>query len=110
MRRAPSESAAIPDTSTSTGSARRAGSVQRRRELGLERIDRAALLEPRADAGDQAAAADADERPIGNAGVGLDLGGERRRADHDLALVVGVHQQRAAFGRWRARLAARASP
>ena len=41
---------------------------QRRRELRLERLDPAAVLEPGRDAGDQAAAADADQHAVGHAG------------------------------------------
>ena len=77
MRRAPSESAAMPDTSTSTGRP----AARARYSVGASSGSSASIAqrpcEPRADAGDQAAAADADERAIGHAGVGLDLGGER---------------------------------
>ena len=97
MRRAPSESAAMPATSTSTGFPVGECAVEGRREHRLERLDPAAVLEPGRDAGDQPAAADADERAIGQAGLVLDFGRERAGAGHDLRLVVGVHQQRAAL-------------
>ncbi|ODV14151.1 MAG: hypothetical protein ABT20_00705 [Rubrivivax sp. SCN 70-15] len=88
MRRAPSESAAMPETSTSTG--------RPRRERRLECVDVGPAFEPGGDAGDQPAAADADQHALGQAGVGLDLGRQRAGAGHHLELVVGVHQQRAA--------------
>ena len=97
MRRAPSESAAMPDTSTSTGAPASRARYSVGASSGSSASIAAAALEPRRDAGDQAAAADADERAIRHAGVVFDFGGQRRRADHDLALVVGVHQQRAAL-------------
>jgi hypothetical protein len=68
IRRAPSESAAIPETSTIDRRPRRAPPSSVGARARLERVDRAAVLKPGADSGNEPAAADADEHAVGNSG------------------------------------------
>ena len=70
--------------------------MQRGRQLGLQRHHPGTLFKPGRQTTNQTAAAHTDQHAARQAALGLDLGAQGGSTGHDLHLVIGVHQHRAA--------------
>ena len=95
IRLAPNESAATPDTPTSTGSPAASARSIAGITSGSTLTTLARPRIPRRHPGDQPAAADGDQHRVEPGHLVVELTPHRALAGHDQLVVVGVHEQRA---------------